>query len=228
MTRSHKVTDLAESDRQMALRKRQQNWVRGILDGHNLNYVRLAEMCGFDRTTLTRLFARDGTQILRSDTVDKIAAVFGPMENGKVKPLIAPVKSGAASPSLVEASPFAANDDAALADIVTAVRAGRPACNPFELGSDQLAMLGYMRGDILFVDQNARPAEEDLVCVQLYNWDGTSAGTVFRILQGDYLTLPAAIGVVPPAPIDMRGAKLVVMGPVTEMVRPRRLSQRVA
>lgn len=230
LSMSTKVSNVAaapqaqsSSERSRALRQRQQAWVQSILDRHNLNYTQLAKRCGFDRTTLTRLFSADSQHLLRSDTIDKITAVFGPMDGAAAPPALAPAVK---SRGFVEASPVAANDDVALEAIVAAIQGGRSACNPFELKSDHLTQLGYLRGDILFVDQNAAASDGDLVCVQLYNWDGTSAGTVFQVLQGDYLLLPAQrIGEAPPAPISRVGANLAIMGPVTDMVRPRRLSR---
>lgn len=80
-----------------------------------------------------------------------------------------------------EAEPLEVVDGA-----VQALKGTRNGVDPWILRSRCLEVAGYMPGDVLMVDLNARPQPGDVVCAQVYDRNG-KAETVFRIFEDPFL-----------------------------------------
>jgi SOS-response transcriptional repressor LexA len=92
---------------------------------------------------------------------------------------------------------------------------------PWTLRSRALEVAGYLPGDVLIVDLNARPDDGDVVCAQVYERD--NAETLFRIYEAPYLQAATyQRGLFKPLLVD--GRRVVLRGVVVASIRPR-LSQ---
>lgn len=103
---------------------------------------------------------------------------------------------------------------------VDAMKAGRNGVDPWVLHSRCLETAGYMPGDVLIVDLNAKPGPGDVVCAQVYDRSG-KAETVFRIFEDPFLvaaTMDASL--IKPLLID--NDRVVVRGVVIASVRERK------
>lgn len=117
--------------------------------------------------------------------------------------------------SRYEAEPLDVVDGA-----VKAMQSDRNGMDPWVLRSRCLEAAGYLPGDVLMVDLNARPQAGDIVCAQVYDRAG-QADTVFRILEDPFLvasTLDRTL--VKPLLID--NDRVVVRGVVVASFRERR------
>lgn len=117
--------------------------------------------------------------------------------------------------SRYEAEPLEVVDGA-----VKAMQSDRNGIDPWVLRSRCLEAAGYLPGDVLMVDLNARPQAGDIVCAQVYDRAG-QADTVFRILEDPFLvasTLDRTL--VKPLLID--NDRVVVRGVVVASFRERR------
>lgn len=214
------------SEQQARLRARHRAYVADVLKARGVTQKRLAGEAGFDRTTLSRLFSDRHSNVLSPIVLEKIAAWSGMPVPSSDEPT--PIERGEhvtriSRAALPEARPFAANEDVDLARVIEAITAGRNACDPFRVETDGLEPVGLMRGDVAFVDRNQAPVRGDVVSVQLYNWDGTYAGHVFRVYDPPRLVMPW-VGLSTPPAIDL-GGNLAVLGPVTQVFRPNRAPQ---
>lgn len=114
-----------------------------------------------------------------------------------------------------EAEPLEAVDGA-----IKALQGDRNGIDPWVLKSRSLEAAGYLPGDVLIVDLNARPEPGDVVCAQVYDRAGR-VETVFRIFEDPFLmaaTLDRSL--IKPLLID--NDRVVVRGVVTASLRERR------
>jgi len=103
---------------------------------------------------------------------------------------------------------------------VKALKGERNGIDPWVLKSRCLEAGGYLPGDVLMVDLNARPEPGDIVCAQVYDRNG-KAETVFRIFEDPFLvaaTLDRSI--MKPWLVD--NDRVVVRGVVIASFRERR------
>lgn len=120
----------------------------------------------------------------------------------------------------VESTPYEAEQVTAIDGAVRALKGERNAVDPWILRSRSLEAAGYIPGDILMVDLNARPSPGDVVCAQVYDRTG-KAETIFRLYEHPFLvaaSLDAAL--LKPHLID--NDRVVVRGVVIASFRERR------
>jgi len=66
-----------------------------------------------------------------------------------------------------------------------------PGVDPWVMKSRALEHAGYLPGDILIVDLNAKPQDGDAVCAQIYDRNGKTE-TAFRIYEYPFLIAASA------------------------------------
>jgi transcriptional regulator with XRE-family HTH domain len=85
-----------------------------------------------------------------------------------------------------ESAPYEAVPLESIDGAVKALKAGRNGIDPWVLKSRSLENAGYLPGDVVMVDLNARPEQGDIVCAQVYDRLGR-AETIFRIYEHPFL-----------------------------------------
>lgn len=119
-----------------------------------------------------------------------------------------------------ESAPYEAEQITAIDGAVKALKADRNAIDPWVLHSRCLEAAGYMPGDILMVDLNARPTPGDVVCAQVYDRTGR-AETIFRLYEDPFLVAATLDKkVMKPHLID--NDRVIVRGVVIASFRERR------
>lgn len=119
-----------------------------------------------------------------------------------------------------ESSRYDAEPLQSLDGAVAALKAGRNGVDPWILRSRCLENVGYMPGDVMMVDLNAKPEPGDVVCAQVYDRTGR-ADTVFRIFEDPFLiasTMEASLM----KPLLIDNDRIVVRGVVIASFRERR------
>lgn len=195
-------------------RARHAAWLDWVETRTNLSDTALARKSGVSENTLTRFRNRDGA-VLSSLTVRQIcefAQVPGP-EN-YLNP------SGGFSE---EASALALNDtaEASIVKMVKQAMSGRTNTSPWTLKTSAIAQAGYLPGDILIADGSVPPMAGDVVCAQVYDLRQGTAETMFRIYEPPYL-ISTSNETAFRKPLLIDDERVIVMGTVTEMIRPRR------
>lgn len=103
---------------------------------------------------------------------------------------------------------------------VQALKAGRNGVDPWVLRSRCLENIGYMPGDVMMVDLNARPEAGDVVSAQVYDRTGR-AETVFRIFEDPFL-IAATMDANLMKPLLIDNDRVIVRGVVIASFRERR------
>jgi len=117
--------------------------------------------------------------------------------------------------SRYEAEPLAVVDGA-----VKAMQGVRNGLEPWVMRSKALDGAGYMPGDVLLVDLNAKPEPGDVVCAQVYDRFG-NAETVFRIFEDPFLVaLTMRVNLIKPLLID--NDRVAIRGVVVASFRESR------
>jgi hypothetical protein len=97
------------------------------------------------------------------------------------------------------------------------------AADIWRVETDELAGLGYRRGDAILVDLSETPRKGDVVVAQIYDMQYGRAKTVLRLFNGPYLTTANMRGE-PGEILMVDGGQVAVKGVVTALLRlrPRR------
>lgn len=162
-------------------------WLQKIMDRERLTATEVARKAGLTSTTLTRFMNKDEPTLLSSRTIAKIEATFA-------FPLL-DIKGGNHTSGMrEEARPYAADGEKPKTPVDRAIDAlinDQRGCDAWVLETDALAALGYLAGDVVIVDLNAKAESGDIVCAQAYDWDTGTAETIFRLFEAPYLTAPS-------------------------------------
>jgi DNA-binding phage protein len=193
-------------------------WLRGALAKSGLNPAALAKKASIAPSTLTRFLGGSGN--LSFDTVTKISHATG------IAPPMTPEEPESLAPAPAffenEGEPFdylSAERPKTRVDTALAALIGdRPAADPWRLASTVLEDAGYLPGDILVVDLNARPVEGDVVCAQVYQWQKGTADTVFRIYKPPFLLAATRILLLR-KPLLVDNETVIIKGVVTDALR---------
>lgn len=103
---------------------------------------------------------------------------------------------------------------------VKAMKGERNGIDPWVLKSRCLEGAGYLPGDVVLVDLNARPQPGDVVCAQVYDRNGR-AETVFRIFEDPFL-VAATLDRTLFKPWLIDNDRVIVRGVVIASLRERR------
>lgn len=192
-------------------------WLRAVLLHLGWTGLDLSRRIGVAPSTVNRfLNDPEATHRLSPKTLRQIAQVTG------FEPMAMPGHAGGRLEE-PDAAPYIAGpaSDQRLSTAVAAATAGRNAVDPWVLKTRALEAAGYVPGDVLIVDLNARPEPNDIVCAQVYDWRRGRAETVFRIYSKPYLVAASS----DPAhlkPLVVDGDGVVIKGVVIQSIRGRR------
>jgi transcriptional regulator with XRE-family HTH domain len=196
------------------LRRRQLAYIDAMTVHTGKTRTEIAREAGVSPSTISK-FENDVDNIsqLGNLTMEKISTVTGvPFATWRAD----------APPQLAEAEATFLDDlprDDYLKRLITALRAGGNAIDPWVLRSRALEVIGYMPGDVLLVDLNAEAKDGDVVCAQSYDRLGR-AETIFRVFQKPFLT---AHSMERPGfrPLFVDDDRVQIRGVVVSMLRPR-------
>ena len=170
--------------RMMPSREEIQAWVRAVLAWKGWTATEFARRAGVVPSTLNRfLNDPDATHSLSRKTIQLLerqaGLAFMEMPGAGRRP------AGFAE---ADAAPFDGGSRDQLVDnAVRELIRGRNGIDAWVLRSRALETAGYLPGDILLIDLNARAVARDAVCAQIYDWSTGKAETVMRIYQPPYL-----------------------------------------
>lgn len=206
------------SNRRRELQATHRAWLVDLQKWTGKKLSPIAKGAGLNGTTLTRL-ANDPEYAgaLSQDVIDAIVTRYRVPPPGSV--------AGDAEAGFGEAEqiPFA-EAEADVRPIIEALRAGRDSVTAWRLKSRALELAGILPGDVLAVDLDLSPADGDVVCVQVYDYDRGSAETVFRIYERGIL-LAASSDPQHRGVYDERDSAVGVMGVVVGSARPWRAAR---
>jgi hypothetical protein len=189
-------------------------WIKWLEQTTGKSLAAIAREAGISQNLLTRRIAEGGLlSTAIKGLLTKSTGLPGPDTF-----LDAP----AASLSEEAAAYRASADDLITKALVETALEGRPNASPWRLQVSSLREGGYLPGDILIVDSSATPSPGEIVCVQHYDMRG-GAETIFRVYQFPYVV---GLDEATRKPLMVDNARVVVVGPVTEMIRPRRQPAR--
>ncbi len=197
------------------VRRKQLQWLAYIREVKGWNDAELARRTGRNAATFSKFENDPANEAqLSPKTVSLIEQASGiPAYQSEkvVKP------RGLAE---VESAPYEAEQLTAIDGAVKALKADRNAIDPWVLHSRCLEAAGYMPGDILMVDLNARPTAGDVVCAQVYDRTGR-AETIFRLYEDPFL-VAATLDKTVMKPHLIDNDRVVVRGVVIASFRERR------
>lgn len=196
------------------LRQKQVDWIDAHLAMRGWTLTELSRRARVASTTLTRWRAEEGEDkghVLSSRTVAAIERVLG------ARAYEMPTADGRAFAES-EAEPYRAESGTAAEAAVAAITGGRNAVDPWILRTRSLDLRGYLPGDVVIVDLNARPGAGDVVCAQVYDWQRGRAETVFRIYEPPVL-VAASTDAAQARPYVIDDQTVMVRGVVTGSLR---------
>ena len=117
-------------------------------------------------------------------------------------------------------------EDGGLASIVKAIIGGRIDVDAWRLKTMSLEGVGYLPGDIVFVQalpDGQMPKPQDVVCAQVIDYTHGAAETVWRVFDPPFL-VGAAHDRTAYKPLLVDGERVKVFGIVLESYRPHNFS----
>lgn len=212
------------SETKRDIQAKQRAWLREVLETKRLTPSRLAIGAGVSDTTISRLLNNEEyTGTLAQETIERIKDTYkvpGPEE-------FAGGRRGVALLGLSEAARFdVRREQNDLAAVVEAILRGRNHVEPWRLKTMALEGVGYLPGDIVFVEilaEGQLPKPQDAVCAQVVDYQHGSAETVWRVYDPPFL-VGAANERTAYKPLLVDGERVKVVGVIREAYRPHSLS----
>lgn len=197
------------------LRDQQIEWIDAICAARGWTLTDLARKAGINSSTLTRWkndrkFAEEGRTI-SARTVKAVEDASG------VRAYESPANGGRGLAES-EATPFQSTQNPYLRAYIETMKGGRNAVDAWLLSTRSLDLAGYMPGDIVIVDLNAKPTTSDVVCAQVYDWTRGRTETVFRIYEPPFL-MPSSTDPTFRRPYMIDDNTVVVKGVVIASIR---------
>lgn len=194
-------------------RDQQRAWLQQVLDKTQLAPYALARKASLAPQTLTEFLNNpEKSHMLSGRTIAKLEDAVG-MRYGP-EPRAQGMRESEAEP--YHSHPLTTEDD-----FVRAAISGRNAMAPWRLASRAIEAAGYLPGDILVVDLNLGPRAGDVVCAQLYDWNGAKAETVFRIWEPPGYLVAATTDPKLRRIFVVDNENVAVKGVVVATIRPR-------
>lgn len=192
-------------------------WVERALEKTGETPSALARRAGLATTTLTRFLNDQNSPMLGLRSLAKLAHVAG------IEPPLGVAKPDQSrGMAEAEGTPYDPEAGSPIAAAISALLSRRNAADPWRLSTRAIEQRGYMPGDIVIVDLNAKPESGSIVCAQVYEWAKGSAETVFRVYEPPYLVAACADAELATAlrrPLIVDNDRVVIKGVVTEGLR---------
>lgn len=205
-------------------RAAQREWLRGVLRQTGLTASALAQRINKAQTTLTRfLNVRDYKHELSTPTIRAIERETGIAFSRAGRGVqLSPegFSEGDGAPYEPPPALHAGAEADAVAQKLLELYGRASGADPWTLTSKALELAGYLPGDILIVDLNAKARGGDVVCAQSYDWGLMRARTLFRLYEPPYL-LASTMEPELRKPLLVDNEKVMVRGVVVASLRPR-------
>lgn len=202
---------VVDNERQIHL-----DWVNAILSKKNWRPNRLATEARLDPSALSR-FLKDptGKRKLNSYTIEKIEAASGvPAFETEFQP-----ENARRNIAVGDAEPLEGVHAGPLDRAIRAIKQDANAIDAWILRTRCLENAGFLPGDVLMIDMNAKPKRGDIVVAQVYDRNG-QAETVIRMYEHPFLiTATMDQQLLTPILIDKN---VVVRGTLLTSLRERR------
>ena len=199
-------------------RETQLAWVRAVLAHLGVSATELARRAKLAPSTLQRpLNDPEWDKMLSGRSMAAIAEVAG------LRPLEFPNRVRGLAEAEATKYDFNLSSDAS-DNFDRAVREmcqGRNGRDAWLMRGYALELSGIMPGDVLIVDMNIQPAQDDIVCAQIYDWSGTKTETVFRLFDPPYL-VTHSVRAAREKPLAVDNSTVVIKGVVSTVMRNRR------
>lgn len=175
----HSMFLVVDNERQIQL-----DWLNAILQSRRWRPNRLAVSAGVDPSALSR-FLNDptGKRTLNSFTVEKIEAASGFPAYETDPESVTPTRGGY---TVGDGKPLDADRPGELQRAIAAIKQDRNGIDAWVLTSRCLENAGYLPGDVLMIDLNARPKKGDIVVAMIYDRSGHPE-TAIRVLGEPFL-----------------------------------------
>lgn len=153
-------------------------FLSGILNEEDIEIPEAAKRAGVSASTLYRIVDETDQFTPSLRTVGKIETAFN--------------RSFAARGlEESEASPYKL-EQTDLDHLIREFIGGRQGVDPWKLNTRAVELAGWVPGDIVVLDMNARPRSGDLVCAQVYDLEKSKAETIWRLYEPPYLVAASA------------------------------------
>ncbi len=207
------------TDQKSTIQARQKAWLNELLEITKISPSKLADGAGVSDTTITRLLNNpDYTGTLSAETIDRLKEAYkvpGPEEYAYAR----------ARAGFAEAERTDLHRNSELQDMGKTLLVGRPPeATTWRLRTAALEGAGFLPGDIVVVDPNARPEPHDAVCAHIYDAKRGSTETIFRVYDPPYL-LAASHDRLAYKPLLVDQERVLIVGVVVASLRPHRLSR---
>lgn len=197
------------------VRRKQLIWLQAIYEETGWSQSELSRRAGVSHATLSR-FSNDSsnTKKLDTDTVAKLLAVSPVPHYENSRAQIPQGFSEREAEQLTDGK----YTDPTVGRMVQAAKQGQNAVDAWVLHNRAIENLGYLPGDVVMVDLNAKPEAGDIVCAQVFDRMGNPE-TAFRVYYPPYLMGASDLReYLRPIPVDDR---VLVRGVVIAAIRPR-------
>jgi hypothetical protein len=194
-------------------------WIRAVARYLNMSLSDLALNSKLAASTLTRYVNdKSGKLSVTERTLEMVSTFSG------VPKRVLPGQRRLPGFGESEAVPYDALHDGELPEWVrSAIMAHKGSRNGVEawiMKGWALDLLGVLPGDVLMIDQNARPKPGQIVCAQLTDLVTGKTETVMRRYDPPFLTTHSAkMGPTKPEQVDEE--RVIIMGVETGIIRPR-------
>lgn len=202
---------VVENERQIQLK-----WINAILEARKWRANRLATEAKIDPSALSRfLNDRTGKRTLNSYSIEKIETASG---------FVAYETEPSSKPSLSfsrnsgDLSSYETSGSIDVDRAVNAIVQGRNSVEPWLLQSRCLEGAGYLPGDVLIFDMNARPARGDIVAAQIFGRGGRPELIVRRYAEPFLYSVTSDIDLMEPILIDKN---VMLLGVLLTSMRAR-------
>lgn len=187
-------------------------WLKKLPSITGKTLTRIAKEIRIAPSTLTRPLQEgdDGISTLHANTIGKVVEhtkVPAPGELG------APPRGRRTRLLGEEVTPFKPDPNDPVEAVIAALVGQGRAVTSWRLVSRAVELAGYLPGDVLLLDTDARPAPGDLVCAQVRDWPAMVPETVVRIFErAPPVDLLVAHSYEHHQPLVVDGERIVVQG----------------
>jgi hypothetical protein len=200
---------------QQQMRKAIRDWLDDLMVKRRLSARAIAEKGEVSPSTVYRALDADGSFVMSTKTLGKIAAAYNLQLPEGLRSGNAPEIAGFDD----ELSPYRATSGTKTPHNSNVELSNTQSL--WQIASLSLNLEGYMPGDVVEIDSATKPLPNDIVCAQVYNLQRGSAETVLRKFLPPYLLTRSTDWQAESQPLYIDNQRVVIVGTVIAMRRDR-------